>query len=837
MASVDARGLVTASGSGQTGITATAGAAEETARIIVHTDRAVLVAFYNATGGDAWRNNGGWLSEQPLSQWHGVHTDARGYVTWLWLSDNDLTGSIPPELGQLAGLQRLYLYRNYLKGPIPPELGQLAGLQRLYLNDNDLTGSIPPELGQLARLQHLWLDNNDLTGSIPRELGQLASLQRLYLYRNYLKGPIPPELGQLAGLQRLYLSDNNLTGSIPRELGQLASLQHLYLYGNDLTGTIPPELGRLADLVYLLLGGNGLTGPIPPGLGKLNGLQRLNLRNNDLTGSIPAELGKLASLEELHVEHNAGMTGALPSAMTALTKLRSLWAVYTGLCAMSDDEAVRKWLDGIPRKRIDSCNPGAVYLTQAVQTRHQHETVPLVAAEKALLRVFLVAAKKTDEHIPDVRATFYVGGRRVKEIDVPGKATAIPTEVDEGDLSKSANAEVPGATVQPGLEVVVEVDSVDASLGIPRRIPATGRLKIPVDSVPVFKLTLIPFLYDADPDSSIIDTVDDMAEDPEDHNLFRDTRTLLPVESLDVTAHAPVEIDSDRGLAVLRATDALRVAEGGSGYYKGMMPSFSDVGGVAYVGGWSSASRTNNGTIAHELGHSMSLRHAPCGGAGGVDPLFPDKDGRIGSWGYDFAAKRVVSPRTPDLMSYCGPEWISAYHLDKAFDHRVNDEGGKTGPPPPPRAPARSLLLWGGTGPDGQPYLEPVFVMDAPPALPADGGDHRLRGLDAAGGELFSLPFDMPEIADGDGSSAFAFALPADPGWAESLASVTLSGPGGSVTLDGDGDRPTAILRDPRTGEIRAILRDTARAQALAATLNADVLFSRGIPDADAWRR
>ena len=177
---------------------------------------------------------------------------------------------------------------------------------------------------------------------------------------------------------------------------------------------------------------------------------------------------------------------------------------------------------GIPAKWIASCDPGpgAVYLTQAVQTRHQHETVSLAAAEKALLRVFLVAARKTNEHIPDVRATFYVGGRRVREIDIPGKATAIPTEVDEGDLSKSANAEVPGATVQPGLEVVVEVDSVDASLGVPRRIPATGRLKIPVDSVPVFELTLIPFLYDADPDSSIIDTVEDMADDPEDHELL-----------------------------------------------------------------------------------------------------------------------------------------------------------------------------------------------------------------------------------------------------------------------------------------------------------------------------
>jgi len=104
--------------------------------------------------------------------------------------------------------------------------------------------------------------------------------------------------------------------------------------------------------------------------------------------------------------------------------------------------------------------------------------------------------------------------------------------------------------------------------------------------------------------------------------------------------------------------------------------------------------------------------------------------------------------------------------------------------PWPDKPAARSLLLWGGTGADGRPQLQPVFIVNAPPALPARGGDHLLRGLDASGGELFFLRFDMPEIADSDGQSTFAYALSAHPGWADALASVTLSGPGGSVALD-----------------------------------------------------
>lgn len=101
----------------------------------------------------------------------------------------------------------------------------------------------------------------------------------------------------------------------------------------------------------------------------------------------------------------------------------------------------------------------------------------------------------------------------------------------------------------------------------------------------------------------------------------------------------------------------------------------------------------------------------------------------------------------------------------------------------------------------------------------------------------------MQEVADGDGSSGFAFALPVHPGWAEGLASITLHGPGGSATLDGASSRPVTILRNARTGRIRGILRDMQGDPAVGAHLGTwgpagdglEVLFSRGIPDVEAW--
>ena len=93
------------------------------------TDRAALVALYNATDGPNWTNNTGWLTDRPLDDWYGVTPDANGGVTELNLGENDLTGEIPAELGNLSNLERLYLGANQLTGCVP------AGLRDVPFND------------------------------------------------------------------------------------------------------------------------------------------------------------------------------------------------------------------------------------------------------------------------------------------------------------------------------------------------------------------------------------------------------------------------------------------------------------------------------------------------------------------------------------------------------------------------------------------------------------------------------------------------------------------------------------------------------------------------------
>ena len=164
-------------------------------------------------------------------------------------TDDGLTGTIPAELGKLAGLRWLDLGGHDLTGPIPAALGDLTNLDELSLNGNRLTGSIPAALGNLTNLRHLNLSHNALTGQTPAALGALADLRGLDLSNNDLApGPIPEWVSNLAHLERLRLSHTNRTGPIPVWLENLPNLRWLDLsYNWGVTEPLP----RNSDLSHL----------------------------------------------------------------------------------------------------------------------------------------------------------------------------------------------------------------------------------------------------------------------------------------------------------------------------------------------------------------------------------------------------------------------------------------------------------------------------------------------------------------------------------------------------------------------------------------------------------
>ncbi|XP_034197367.1 probable LRR receptor-like serine/threonine-protein kinase At3g47570 [Prunus dulcis] len=287
---------------------------------------------------------------------------------------NNLTGEIPPSLGNLSSLEVLAATQNSLVGSIPTSLGQLKNLTILSLGSNNLSGTIPPSIYNLSALGvfsvgsqmpdfrnlqdleiffiqrnhlgsgtdgdlsfvsdltnateliQLLVGENNFGGTLPTSISNLSTkLEKFWVFRNQLHGSIPTELGNLINLESLVMTENSLTGSIPSSLGNLTKLYRLFLQGNNLEGVIPSSLGDCQQLIELDLSNNKLSGAIPQqviGLPSLSVL--LNLSMNNLTGSLPMEVGKLKSLGVLDVSNNM-LSGELPSSLGSCESIEVLY--------------------------------------------------------------------------------------------------------------------------------------------------------------------------------------------------------------------------------------------------------------------------------------------------------------------------------------------------------------------------------------------------------------------------------------------------------------------------------------------------------------------------------
>jgi Leucine-rich repeat (LRR) protein len=314
-------------------------------------DSLALVALYDSTYGANWTDNTNWLTE-PVSTWFGVTVDDTSVIE-IELVNNNLSGTIPPQIGNLINLNTLDLGNNNLFGPIPLEISALVNLKilRLYKNQlsgsipivicnnlkkleilfirqNNLSGTIPPEIGNLTNIKTLVLGYDDLSGSIPNEIGDLKKLETLAiqstkisgeipveiygltnlrylgLYRNYLSGTLSDSIGNLINLQTLNVFSTQISGTIPANINKLQKLREINISNNNLLGTIPPSLWDLTELTNLSLYSNQLTGTIPEELGQLQKLTVLNLFNNQFSGAIPEEINMLQGLRQLYIDHN-----------------------------------------------------------------------------------------------------------------------------------------------------------------------------------------------------------------------------------------------------------------------------------------------------------------------------------------------------------------------------------------------------------------------------------------------------------------------------------------------------------------------------------------------------
>jgi len=263
-----------------------------------------------------------------------------------------LSGPIPVGFGNTPFLEVLELSNNLLTGNIPPEMALLSRVAVLDLTNNTLTGSIPSAIGVLVNAAVL-VRGNDLTGGQNKDdeivpplefnrdefnwdefapppqhkndklapLSICANVHGFDLFhdpiwcppeRNVLRkfyyeakgqewtnstgwvgefnnhckwhGVQCNEKGQIVSLK---LMNGGLSGRISDEIGNLTSLEIIDLRDNDLKGSIPSEIGHLFNLTSFVVSFNEITGTFPTEIAMLSNLELLHLHDNRLQGFVP----------------------------------------------------------------------------------------------------------------------------------------------------------------------------------------------------------------------------------------------------------------------------------------------------------------------------------------------------------------------------------------------------------------------------------------------------------------------------------------------------------------------------------------------------------------------
>ena len=131
-------------------------------------DCKTLLTFKDTLAGTATLN---WSAGRPITAWTGITTAGTPQrVTKLELANSSLSGTLPPELGDLTALTHLRLNDNHLTGVIPSPLGQLTNLTHAYLGGNNLRGCVPTTINSAT--------NNDASAldlavcSPPAQIGE-----------------------------------------------------------------------------------------------------------------------------------------------------------------------------------------------------------------------------------------------------------------------------------------------------------------------------------------------------------------------------------------------------------------------------------------------------------------------------------------------------------------------------------------------------------------------------------------------------------------------------------------------------------------------------------------
>jgi len=392
---------------------------------------------------------------------------------------------------------------------------------------------------------------------------------------------------------------------------------------------------------------------------------------------------------------------------------------------------------------------------QADSSQATEDRVGTVENRAGIVRVFL-AANQAGIESPAVHL-YYKRSGQVERLKLTGPAT-VPTDPQESDLATTYNYEFDETLLRPGTKVYVLIDrknKVFEKNEENNRYPGSGWNDIDTRDVPKFKVTVVPITIEGGGAASISQS---QAE-----ALLEKTLKVHAIGNYDINVRDnylfedPTGTSSDWGTLLVEMAN-LRAAENPNRQYHALLPYglSPGIGGIGYVGLPAAVSIQDEETIAHETGHNLNLPHNPCSGEGNPDLDYPYAGGGIGTWGYDIVTGALYDPTVyKDLMTYCGPEWISDYSFDKVLDYRSAAWGWETQSVGLAPAGTGTVVQFSGTLPATEAQVatqSPLVVVDTAPAIRSvevvsravalpEPGEHTLVGRDAAGTVVASVSF------------------------------------------------------------------------------------------------
>jgi uncharacterized protein YjdB len=506
----------------------------------------------------------------------------------------------------------------------------------------------------------------------------------------------------------------------------------------------------------------------------------------------------------------------------------------------------------------------AAYFVQSVQQLDRR--VPLIADRAAVARVFL-RGNRTGIGTATVRVRIFNGATLIGTYT--GSTTPTLT-VDESCCS--ADIAIPATAIRAGYSFLVDADPANAiteTNETDNSLPLSGTAEpLSIVAAPTFNVRLVPVQQNrvGTPGTASATLA----------NIFR---SVMPVNVVNVTTRATLVIDYavttgpiDSWARLVRDLEIVRRTDNVDAFYYGLLRSSATSGVLGLANGI--PARTAIGldegsglgaasarlTFVHEMGHTLSLRHAPCGGAAGPDPVFPFTNGATGVYGMDtFNGNAIKSPTFNDLMGYCSPnEWISAYHYRKVMDFRTANPSGV--------ARASSVVMISGSANARGVQLDPAFAADAHATPDDPAGRFVVEGFTEDGGAVFSRRFTPYQVSDAAADAeAFVLAVPLTAAQQAMLARITVRELSGgrrderinttllaraasarafsndvaaSVSMNASGpsirwspnDHPVVIVRDRVSGDIRGMGRNGELDLAQFGGADAvDLEFSNGV--------